>query len=183
MKNKNARLFFAYPIEPTEAQQISNWFETISLNTDARIIPPENYHITIAFVGDHPRSDIPELIEYATTLIHPTEIQCQYLINKIGYFKQGILYATGWNTPLQMIHIIKELSFFVHASEHHRSVVPHITLARNAEHVQDFPEFEFKLSFTRISLFESLNEENGVEYKPLYYWPSAKKASDFNKSL
>jgi 2'-5' RNA ligase len=164
------RLFFAYPIAETQSQILAQWAAQLPLNNEAVKVPAENFHVTLAYVGPYPKSDIPDLIAYAETLIPPAEIQCHWRVNRLGHFRGGILYADGHNVPPQMRHLANELSFFTQHQEKHRNYIPHITLARHVAAIPKPNAFEFDLVFDRVVLFASVANQNGVSYQPLHHW-------------
>lgn len=165
-----ARLFFALPVDDAVAQEFASLAQALPLNAAAKRVPAKNLHVTLAFIGAYPTADIPDLIDYADSLIHPADIRCHWRVNRLGHFRGGVLYADGWSAPPQMRHLANALSFFVPQQEQHRQFVPHITLARRAERLAQKIEFEFILDFDRVVLFESISCDDGSHYEPLHQW-------------
>src|ERR1700730_4415027 len=57
------RLFFAATPDPVVREQIAAVSQSLSLEAGARRVPRENYHMTLAFVGDVAVSRLPVLLE------------------------------------------------------------------------------------------------------------------------
>jgi 2'-5' RNA ligase len=166
---KYARLFFGLPLAKHDQEVIANWVAPLKAQ-EGHWVPAENYHATIAFIGDHDRDEIPALIEFATPRISKRQFPFNWELTKTGHFKTGIFFLGGWNVPLEMSRLAHDLSFFVPASEHHRSFVPHITLARNAPNYSPETQVDFSLTLHELVLFESIQSADGIHYKPLHAW-------------
>jgi 2'-5' RNA ligase len=57
------RLFFAATPDPLAREQIAAASQSLSLEPGARRVPRENYHMTLAFVGDVAASQLPVLLQ------------------------------------------------------------------------------------------------------------------------
>jgi 2'-5' RNA ligase len=167
--SKSARLFFGLPLTESDQELLSNWVAPLNVR-EGRWVTAENYHVTIAYIGNHDRDEIPALIDYATPLISKRQFPFHWELTKTGHFKTGIFFLGGWNVPLEMSRLAHDLSFFVPANEHHRSFVPHITLARNSPNHTPDTQVDFSLTFHELVLFESIQSDKGVHYKRLHSW-------------
>lgn len=163
------RLFFALPVEREQAQHIGQALEPVRESIDARWIPPENYHVTIAFLGATPESMIPDIIRYASEQLDIGVFPIRWSVNQFSHFRGGVLYLSGYQVPSAMTRLASELSFFVPLHERHANFIPHITLARDAPHV-DAPALDLTLNFNRLCLFRSVPSGTGVRYEPLHSW-------------
>jgi 2'-5' RNA ligase len=97
-----------------------------------RLVPPENFHITLAFLGEHPEPNI-EDVHTLLDGIHPEEIHLE--INGLGVFggeKPRLLFAEvvpnkALNTLRKRVRTAaREAGIDLEHSRYH----PHITLAR-----------------------------------------------------
>jgi 2'-5' RNA ligase len=58
-----ARLFFAaLPDQPTR-DRIAGAIEALHLNVPARLVPLENYHVTLAFIGEIPLARVSQVLD------------------------------------------------------------------------------------------------------------------------
>ncbi|MFZ1879275.1 MAG: RNA 2',3'-cyclic phosphodiesterase [Gaiellaceae bacterium] len=58
------RLFCAYPLPPASVAEIAAWqHEHLRgpAGQGARLVPPENLHVTLAFLGSRPAGDVPAI--------------------------------------------------------------------------------------------------------------------------
>jgi 2'-5' RNA ligase len=51
------RLFVGFPVPPADAEEITRWLDTVDMR-GARRVRPEDLHLTVAFLGGRPRSDL-----------------------------------------------------------------------------------------------------------------------------
>lgn len=61
MIDDTLRLFFALPCPPEQAADICAWREDQAL--DGRIVPQDNLHLTLAFLGAQPREHLDALLQ------------------------------------------------------------------------------------------------------------------------
>lgn len=164
-----ARLFFALPVSEDSREAIAHWREPFIEQFPATWVPAENFHVTVAFIGDTPRDTIDSVIDFADSKIDTGLFPFQWDINHVSHFRSGVLYLTGYNTPFEMTHLVKALDFFVPLHSKPKSFIPHITVARHATHVS-LPNLELNLRFDQLVLFESNTQNGSVFYQPLKVW-------------
>lgn len=168
-----ARLFFALPVENEAKDAIEQWCSPLQRAYAGSWVAPENYHVTLAFVGDTKEESIQNLIDYVTPELDLGVFPFQWTVNHLSVFRSGVLYLTGHNTPPEMTKLARSLAFFIPAEHKHPNFIPHITLARNTQHVQS-DEFELRLNFEEIILFESNLSNSGSVYSPVFRWRNEK---------
>ena len=62
--DERLRLFVALPLPPGPRERLVAWqSRALADARDARIVPPENLHVTLAFLGARPRSDVPAILD------------------------------------------------------------------------------------------------------------------------
>jgi 2'-5' RNA ligase len=61
LENSNVRLFFAVVPDSTLRARIAAAAESLPLESEARLVPRTNYHMTLAFVGEVAPSQVPLL--------------------------------------------------------------------------------------------------------------------------
>ena len=58
------RLFVALPLPPAAVSALARWQrEVLASVVGVRIVPPENLHVTVAFLGGRPASDVAPIVE------------------------------------------------------------------------------------------------------------------------
>jgi len=127
----SARLFFSlWPTSEVRQQIVAAGEQAIDA-AGGKPIPPENYHITLAFVGDVPRDTIPELIFAARSIRFPAfELQ----LDRTGYWPRSqIAWLKPSVTPSPLAKLVAELwvalsTLGITPDEH--SFAPHVSLVR-----------------------------------------------------
>ncbi|WP_339668862.1 RNA 2',3'-cyclic phosphodiesterase [Dasania marina] len=178
-KREVIRAFIALSIAETLERQLSLHAQSLALqlNREAlRWVPSENYHITLAFLGDIKSQDLAKLetIMDAVASHHPiTTLQ----IDDVQWFpsvhKPRLLVATvAANSALQKLQqaLVNQLRQHGFAVEN-RHFRPHISLAR-AGRQQQAKKFQLLLSdlntdMDELVLFESKLTPKGSRYTAL----------------
>jgi 2'-5' RNA ligase len=57
------RLFVALPLPDDPRRRLAQWQRRELGGADARIVPPENLHVTIAFLGPRPAADVEPVLD------------------------------------------------------------------------------------------------------------------------
>ncbi len=150
---------------------------------DARWIAPENYHLTLRFIGDVDRHDAADI---DSSLQGVAADSFEFCLTGLGVFGQGrktrALFAKADASP-GLIHFHSKVESAVVRAGHppeSRKFTPHVTVARfrsaNPERLQGFVERNglFKtdpITATRFVLFESHLGKGGSVYEELADYP------------
>jgi 2'-5' RNA ligase len=125
------RLFFAATPDPVAREQVAAVSQSLSLEPGARRVPRENYHMTLAFVGDVAVSQLPDLLEVGAA---QKERVFSVAFDAYEYWpKPGVIVAAARLIPAELHRLWRQLhqDLAEHAwaleSERLR---PHVTLAR-----------------------------------------------------
>ena len=139
-----------------------------------RYAPAENYHITLAFIGEVP----PERLDDAKAVLNkavsafPAPRVTLLAPGHFGRMHNGILILRAASEPpLEPLHdaLIRRLADAGLPSDP-GPFSPHITLARHADVTKGFPPAPGPLSFTAESAYLFLsarNEQNILAYTPI----------------
>ncbi len=174
---KRHRLFFA--LEPDEKNRCEIHAVQNHLACTGRRVPPEQFHITLAFLGMQPAEIIPEVSAIAADLpFNP----CSLVLDRIGRFRRaGVLWIGSMAIPpaLQDFHraLLDELEK-AGIGHDRKAWQPHLTLYRRLRDrslVMDTVEVHWRLN--HFSLIESVNIKGGVEYHRLGHWKSSTPVS------
>jgi 2'-5' RNA ligase len=150
--------------------------------TSGSLVPMENHHITIQFLGnieDERVEKLKEILETAASKLKPFDLQ----FDNLGMFskRKGNIIWLGikFNEELQKCHaILKDLLLANGFNAEVMPYTPHITLIRNAkmdretfnlEKINDeLPKISDQINVDRLILFESTRVEDKLCYLEKY---------------
>jgi len=163
------RLFYAiWPDDHTREKLAS-----ISRNLNVgKVIPPENLHLTLLFLGD-----IQD--ELAMAILSGTDtIQCpkfRLKLSRFGSFKRsGVFWLAPDNIPGELITLVNnlsELAVMNNIAVEDRPYRPHMTLARKIKTQIHLESQDFAMQVSKFSLVESKTLPQGAKYSVLKTWP------------
>jgi len=174
------RSFFALSLPEvsiTPVNRAAKRCQTLLASESLRWVPLENYHITLAFLGNISQDDLPRLHSIATKAVDrlpPLDLNLTEVTWFPNAFKPKVLAALiEPNEELAGLHAsllqpLRRYGFRVEGKRFH----PHITLARvkrNARASQ-LPEvtLDIPLPVNELVLFASRLKANGPIYSPLF---------------
>ena len=179
------RLFIGIPIESEKAiQVVETWGKDPHLNRNVlKWVKPENWHVTLVFLGETPESEIEvlqQLIEESFSNIPAFSAD----LSRVGVFPNThnpkVLWLGLENLEFLMpaYNRIRELLQQNGFSLDDKPLKPHLTLAR-VKNIQHRASFETLLNhyqqstfgrveINRVALYESTSTTNGPVYKPLF---------------
>lgn len=131
------RLFIALPIEDDALPLLRRVHAAIgSWGSLLKVVPPENYHITLKFLGNCD-DDIARRIESAFGGLHVGSGEIAFTLRGLGTFpniKRASVLWCGLETDREAVRAVYgEIQRFASAfgfEEERRNFVPHLTLAR-----------------------------------------------------
>lgn len=137
-----------------------------------RIIPAQNLHLTLAFLGNQPE----DVREHLTGFLEHTVFQpFNLILDTIGFFPKIRLSWIGPSTiPDALHHLHHDIRAYLtekRLTDGRERFRPHITLARHSEPSEWTPDSPVKWPVTRLALMQSiLGSEPGIhpEYRILY---------------
>jgi len=167
------RTFFAITPDAQTCLKISEWVRLCWPGL-SRPVPVQNYHITLAFIGDID-ADQQRCIEQALEGIDAPAFDLS--LTETGYWSESALL---WIAPTQIPDELKMLAdkcrrvanrAGIRVSQ--RRYQPHLTLARKATVPPSMPLLEpaFEMSVDSFQLVRSLRDRDGVRYNDLISWP------------
>jgi 2'-5' RNA ligase len=166
---KTRKLFFALPLSEIDRKLIADWAVPAQKKHNANWVPAQNYHVTLAYLGPTPDDSLDAIIEFADEKLETGLLPFSWTVNHVSYFRSGVFYLTGYNTPMVMTRLARDLEFLIPLHHKPLNFIPHVTLARNAHEVEMTPN-EHSLTFDQVALFESVSTPEGVEYKSMKTW-------------
>ena len=170
------RTFFGIEIPGDVAMQIADWRDR-QLGRAGRPIPPANFHITLAFVGELAPGQLERLGESVERWVESNKPRGQVLqLDSTGYWPKPGIYWLGprsWPDPLsRLAEKLRHLSSTAGARRDRNKFQPHVTLFRNCNVAPPAPSSipSLELGYRHFTLFESRAGKNGVSYHPLQEW-------------
>ncbi|MFT5789807.1 MAG: 2'-5' RNA ligase [Shewanella sp.] len=165
------RVFLGFSLTPQQTLQI----EAIQLQLplSVRLVPRDNLHMTLAFLGQASNETIDVLINSVDAINKP---RFKVRLDLIEHWqKPKILCLKGAASDPNLMALANTAQLLaqqlsLHQSEHHYN--PHITLSRKATAaVSDVTYQPLLLQPTTLHLFQSFAGADGVEYPILHSWP------------
>jgi len=175
-----SRIFLAIPIPKEIRTEISEKLFSFQNINGVRLIPAENYHITVHFFGNIENDKIDELKDDISQLTssfnhismkidkldffpsrHPKMIWTRFIPNK---------QFSALTVPIQKLAVEKW------NSKEEKEQLPHITCARiknyDPTNFDSLPQIDkYEIPVSQIELWQSVSGSKGVEYKSLYQFP------------
>ena len=170
------RLFFALELPGALALEIADWRQR-QLPALGRPVPPANFHITLAFLGELGESQLEQLCLATDDLLqqHPFEAG-KIILDQVGYWpKPGIYWLGPTRWPESLTLLAGKLAgkgTAVGAKRRRGHFRPHVTLFRGCDAPPPAPSggCNFSLPYEGFSLMESRPGRQGVSYSHLCQW-------------
>jgi 2'-5' RNA ligase len=165
------RAFIGLGFPPGAQRAIAGYADSLR-GTRVRLVPPENFHVTLAFIGRLDESLIPDLtdmIREAAATIAPFEL----VIGGIGSFpgrKGRTVYAAIDRPPSRLYELNRALRAGltnIGIDFDRKKLLAHVTLARNVvglEIDEDLRLAPIPVLMDEVNLYRSDQTESGVRY-------------------
>lgn len=171
------RTFFGLELPADVAMQIADWRDRQFGAGAGRPVPPANFHITLAFVGEITPSYLERLYESVDAGVARAAFPGgQVLLDTTGYWaKPGVYWLGAENFPAslgQLATRLRQLATKAGGRRDRKPFLPHVTLFRNctAAPVAPAEPPAFRAVYRHFTLFESRQGRAGVSYHPLQHW-------------
>ncbi|TVP14351.1 RNA 2',3'-cyclic phosphodiesterase [Shewanella sp. KCT] len=168
------RLFLAIAPDAAQLEQLTQL--QASLDGEGRLVPRDNLHMTLAFLGQCSEAQQEALSESLARLAHQRRLPVfEVTLNTLDHWvKPKIICLKGAARDPGLISLFNQCQRLaqqlgLHTSEH--SFTPHITLMRKAKMLPALKAPSLTLSGHALHLYHSQSSEQGVQYKVLASWP------------
>ena len=172
------RLFIGIQPDDITRARIAHEASLLRPSVPGRYVSPENYHLTLAFLGQREPESIAMLQQtLASVAMDHSPFDLQFI--GFGVFGQGgntIVYtACAVSTPLLELTVrLRNQLTVAGESFDPKPLVPHVTLIRKATispgTLPYWPE-PVPLSVSRLTLFHSTRVEDRLTYLPIWETP------------
>ncbi|ETX15212.1 2'-5' RNA ligase [Roseivivax halodurans JCM 10272] len=180
------RAFIALPLPPSDADVLEAMGDRLGFG---RVIPSENVHLTLAFLGDVPEADLAEIAEGLESLSPAAFTYRLSGVRSFGNSHGGHALAMGaeGGAPLKDLHDrVRSRLYGAGMPLERRRFRPHVTFARlpgrltieEEGKLKAFLEREAHMAIEdipadRFTLYESILTKDGSVYEPLVEYPLA----------
>lgn len=164
-QEESLRLFYAlWPDDAVRAE-----FMRLQTGLRGRMTRYENFHITLAFLGQQPSSVLPTL---TNILEHLPKGAMTLTLDRSGYFTRNRIAWAGMHAPpdaLFALHrnLVQSLAREKISFDAQSSFKPHVTLARNASPPPDMIFTPITWKADQVALVQSDMQRDGVIYRVL----------------
>lgn len=168
------RLFFALWPSDEFRREIVSTTQTIARASGGRVIPPENLHVTLLFVGQVSRSQFGSVQQAGDVCIDAPAFELSFDRAEV-WGRANLLCLTTSSPPVAATQLAEKLRHALHAespgtSEH--EFRPHITLARDLpRRRRPEPVKTMLMKVNDFVLVESQPGPGGSEYSVIARWP------------
>lgn len=177
ISTNNIRVFFAiWPGKVTE-KHLYDLSTKLSLSQSERMIRPEDFHLTLVFLGEITVGQIEKLCLAANTI---RTKKFDLIIDRISYLKSNrLIYATTNVVPLELLNLVDSLRAAISANGFlfdNRAFMPHITLVRNVRRTSSLHQSPYYKDFQIIwpvnewILMKSEKSSDRSLYTPIRRW-------------
>lgn len=170
---QTGRLFIAAELPDAVIRALELFSSELQQRTRGKFVSPDNYHVTLAFLGDTSLILVPEI----TALIQKAAdrfCSIPVSLSQPGYFgKPGnAIYWYGIDHAAPLVHLAERLRQLLRLSGirfDEKPVLPHITLARHIDSTRAGLLSSCRASgnVTHITLFHSTRIKGVLTYLPL----------------
>lgn len=164
------RLFFA--LEPPDAIRKEILLAQKSMALEGRAVIPEQFHVTLAFLGMQPAEIIPTLQSMASKLVMR---QCTITLDRIGCFQRaGVLWLGASHVPAALDEFHLSLLEGLEQAGIDRDRKPwelHLTVYRRLRMPHPIMHIvPVVWPLDGFNLIESVSVKSGVEYRRHGHW-------------
>jgi 2'-5' RNA ligase len=165
MSNKNSlRLFIALPLDQQFNKSLNRLRNKLSNFPHLKIVPKDNLHLTLIFLGNIHEEEIPEIkekIENIVSNFHSFKVKTSQLFS----FKDMIWIKFEDNHELSKLQNELKIALEEYKLEK-KTFAPHLTLARSHKKISKFEAQPLSLVLQpeSVNLYASTLTEEGAEH-------------------
>lgn len=167
------RLFLGISPSPTQANLLAR--NQLLVNTDGHVIPRENFHVTICFLGQVDGRQQTQLVDALDQLNRQGKLKrfSVDLETVVWWQKAKVICQAGKAQDLALLELHQRCQGLsselnLHQSEHR--FTPHISLFRKARKYTPVQITPLKITAQDLCLYQSVSSDNGVSYPVVHSW-------------
>ena len=176
------RSFIALPIRSETANELGDVAAKMSYQDKSgavRWVDQENYHITLAFLGEQHEADLETLAEHLDYHVRQTEFEA--VLSHLSPFPETRpkLVAATLDKSDDLKCLFQQVDSAIKSTDMRidkRKFIPHVTLGRyrhtRNSYAGNIPlNVSFETIIDEVVLYESVLTTTGAEYEPIYRFP------------
>jgi len=168
------RAFFALELPMPVAMQIADWRDR-QFGPVGQPVPPANFHITLAFMGELPDDSLERLCLAVGSWLPASGVGGGELqLDCTGYWPRPGIYWLGpevWPETLSRLATkLRHLATGSGAKRDRNPFRPHVTLFRNCSAAPAVSSPQIVLPYQHFTLYLSRQGKSGVSYQVLQHW-------------
>ncbi|MBT8102721.1 MAG: RNA 2',3'-cyclic phosphodiesterase [Gammaproteobacteria bacterium] len=166
---KNKRVFFALWPDHDQRERLRDVINSVAKTVEGRAVDRRNWHVTLAFVGDIPEEQLPDLLERAGQIkVKPFRLS----FDRLEFWPRAkVAWMAAATVPAELEALIKDLHALLQdfgVVPDDRTYRPHITVVRNARaFTTERLAQRATTEWSSFELVESVSGAGGVDYHPL----------------
>lgn len=185
------RSFIALPIPKETADELGDIAAKMSYQDKSNAVKwvdQENYHVTLAFLGEQNESDLDAFAEALDANLTQHEFLANLShISPFPETKPKLLAAMLEKTP-DILAVQKQVVSSIHSAGlmfDKRKFIPHLTLGRyrhtRNQYAGTIPmNVSYEAYIDEVVLYQSILNSSGAEYEPIYRFPLDQFDVDFS---
>lgn len=165
----NKRVFFALWPDDRQRDRLRDIITPVAKTVEGQAVDRRNWHITLAYVGDYPEDQVPELLERAGRVqFEPFRLS----FDRMEFRPRAkVAWLAAATVPPELEGLVADLHSIlqdVGVPPPDRTYRPHITLVRNARTFTTERLAQRAVSeWSSFELMESIRSAGRVTYRPL----------------
>lgn len=163
------RIFFALWPDHRQRELLREAINSVAKTVEGRMVDRRNWHITLAFIGDFPVSQIPDLQQRAAKI--PVE-PFRLTFDRLEFWaRPRVASLTAATVPEELQRLVVSLHGLMQDEgvvPEDRAYRPHITVVRNARtFTTERLAQRISTEWSSFELVETVSQPGGGYYRPL----------------
>ena len=163
------RVFFALWPDNRQRDRLRDVINSVARTVEGRAVDRRNWHVTLAYIGDYPEDQVPDLLDRAKQIqVEPFQLG----FDRLEFWpRPKIACLIAPTVPAEMESLVTTLNSLIQdigVVHEDRTYRPHITVSRNA---RTFPTERLAqratIEWSSFELVESVPAPGGVQYRVL----------------
>lgn len=187
------RLFIGIELNHIHKENLAETSKRLKMfTTEGAVTPKDNYHITLKFLGETKDNRIPVIEETMQEVARNSYLFLAYM-DDLGEFKKGnksILWMgiKDGDALVEIQNRLDEALEKLFYKKDETPYIPHITLIRSGEMVEEIKDMEdlnsrmklpgLPILMDKLVLFESIRIDDEMKYIKIYETPLAVRRAD-----
>jgi len=163
------RVFFALWPDDRQRDRLRDVINSVAREVEGKVLDRRGWHITLAFIGDFPEEQVPDLLARAREIpVEPFHLS----FDRLEFWpRPKVACMVGTTVPTELQALVMSLHALMQdfgVVPEDRTYRPHITVVRNARtFTTERLTQRATTEWSSFELIESVSGPGGVSYRPL----------------